>query len=512
MKHLADRADHRFIYLVKPRQIGFSTLYIIDELDDSMWIKGMTCGIIAHEAKRLPEYFNIAKLAFAYFPDQLRPRTKTDTKYMYEFTHRYDGDPLDSSIYVATDVRGGTVQRLHVTESAWIKDRQALKAGSKQAVPLTGRISEETTGNGFGEFYDDFEAARSNPNPTEYDYRAFFYSWIENPEYSLPGECPDKTQEELNILKIGKEKFGIDITDGQILWRRWKIRDLATQNQDTGIGLTGSQLFKQEYPLTIQEAFQAGAGNIFDGERVDGIILNPPLSIKQIEEKYRINWDQRNTKEREIIEALISGARELMRIGVVIWHLPDPRKAYTIGIDPSDGQGSDFGPVDVWEFDETSPQKRRQVAQFYGKVRPDELAEIGVRMAKYYNNAYMGVENNMITTILYVSKIYDNYYFESKVDEKTAKRTKKIGFNTNTLTRDLIIDNFIIAFDEDALEINSPVTVREMKTFVRDPKTKKREHAAGKHDDALFAAFIANHMIQFYPRKARAFVNKPSGF
>ena len=495
--------------ILKFRQGGITTLYIIDELDDAMWIPGMTCGIIAHEAKRLPEYFNIAKLAFSYFPDKLRPRTKTDTKHMYEFTHRFDGDPLDSSIYVATDIRGGTVQRLHITESAWIKDRQRLKAGSKQAVPLTGRISEETTGNGYNEFFDDYEAARQLVNPGDQDYRTYFYSWVEMPAYTLPGELPEKTKNELEIIDIAKKLYNIDVTDGQLIWRRWKIRDLMSKSQNEGVGLTGEQLFKQEYPLTIQEAFQAGSGNVFDSERVDALVPKTPLSKAIIEQKYKVNWDQRSESEKQIVQSLIDGAHKLIDLGVSIWHLPDPRKQYVIGIDPSDGEGADFSPIDVWEFDQNNPTTRRQAAQYYGKMRPDELAELGVLMANYYYKAYMGVENNMLTTILYVSKIYDNYYYESKVDEKTAKKTKKIGFNTNSLTRDLIIDNFIIAFDEEALEINSVTTIREMKTFIKNPKSKRREHADGKHDDTLFAAFIANHMIQFYRRKLRVFEDKP---
>ena len=95
IKHLAERSNHRYNLILKYRQGGVTTLYIIDELDEALWVPGMTCGIIAHEAKRLPEYFNIAKLAFNYLPDEIKPQTKTDTKYMYEFTHRFDGHPLN---------------------------------------------------------------------------------------------------------------------------------------------------------------------------------------------------------------------------------------------------------------------------------------------------------------------------------------------------------------------------------------------------------------------------------
>jgi hypothetical protein len=460
----------------------------------------MTCGIIAHEAKKLPEYFNIAKLAFQYLPIELKPKTKTDTKYMYEFTHRFDGVPLDSSIYVATDVRGGTVQRLHITESAYIKDRNKLKAGSKQAVPVTGWISEETTGNGFNEFYDDYMSARDNKIPSEQDYRAYFYPWVENPEYTLPGRIEDDyTSSELVTKQIAKELYNIDVTDGQLLWRRWKMKELRTKQQ--GIGLTGDQLFKQEYPLTITEAFQSGAGNIFDVDKVDK--LDP---VQPITEQEGINYIQ---AMYPTFPSIVDKFKQLYTRGVWFWELPKPDYKYLIGVDPSDGQGADFGPINIWRKPKDQTEKFEQVAQFYGKARPDELAQLAVDMAIFYNEAFLGVENNMLSTILFVTKIYDNYYFETQYDKKTMKRTKQIGWNTNSRTRDIIIDNFIILFEEDNLVIRSRVTIGEMRTFIKNPENGKREHATGKHDDSLFSDFIALQMRLHDGPRARAFSQKP---
>lgn len=465
LRHLAERGSHRYNLILKARQFGFTTLYCIDYLDEALWVDGMTCGIIAHEAKKLPDYFTIVKRAFENMPDCFKPECKTDTKYMYEFVKRFDGKAMDSSIYVSTDIRGGTVQKLHVTESAYIKDRQALNAGSKQAVPLTGWISEETTGNGFNEFYDFYNDADTNRYGGELDYRTYFYAWHENPEYKLDGELVDITGEEIEL----KSKF--NLSDGQLLWRRWKIRELMTSERGL-LGLSGQQLFKQEYPSTKSEAFQSGAGNVFDSVKIEAVM---PKNI------------------------LLGSAKELTDKGFRIWVDKQYGRDYNIGVDPSDGEGADASCIDIWD-NETN----EQVAQFYGKVRPDELAEL-IRMAgEYYNNAFVGVENNMLTTILLLSKIYDNYYYSTVMDERTAKRTKKIGWNTNAKTRDLMIDDFIIAFEQDALTINSPITLREMKTFVKK-ENGKREHADGKHDDSLFAGFIALQMKKFRRGAVRTF-------
>lgn len=494
LKHIAERGAHRYNRLVKPRQIGFSTLYIIDDLDEAMWVPGMTCGIIAHEAKKLPSYFNIAKLAFDYFPSTLRPKTKTDTKYMYEFTKRFDGLPLDSSIYVATDIRGGTVQRLHITEIAYIKDYQKLKSGSKQAVPVGGSISEETTANGFNQFYDDFMESWDNKNIGAMDYKAYFYSWIENPEYALPGTLNGEyTKDEEEIKRIGLGTFGIKVTDNQLLWRRWKMNELKSDKM--GAGLSTLQLFKQEYPLTVYEAFQSGSGNVFNAQKVDNIVLPDPIGF----DEGVIKLTEAYGEGHEIIEKF----KALHKLGVVFWEFPDPAKRYLIGVDPSDGTGGDNGVVDVWSDDELA-----QCAQYLGNVLPDSLAEIAAEMGRFYNEAFIGVENNLLTTIMFLSKIYSNYYFETKIDEKTQRRTKKIGFNTNTKTRDPMIDNFLILFEDDDLKVRSPITKREMKTFVKK-ENGKREHAEGKNDDALFAGFIAIEMRRHNKPRARGFAINP---
>ena len=474
-------------------------MHAIDLLDEALWVCGMTCGIIAHEQKKLPEYFSIVKRAYTNLPPQLVPRTKTDTKYMYEFTHRFDGDILDSSIYVATNLRGGTVQKLHITEIAYIKNYQELKTGSKQAVPLTGTITEETTGNGFNEFYDDYIDALNNPHPTEMDYKCYFYGWIENPEYTLQGILDKYTPEESEIRKIGKEQFGMEVTDGQLLWRQWKMRELAREKG--GIGLTGSQLFKQEYPLTLSEAFQSGVGNVFDGTKMDLLIPSEPMPKDFISLKIQ-GMDIDDPAKEEMVR----NAHFLFSQGVWFWDLPVPNIEYVIGVDPSDGEGADFSSINVWIKESTE-----QVAQYYGKLRPDELADLIKYIAEFYNKAFVGVENNMLTTILMLSKIYDNYFFETKIDERTFKRTKKLGWNTNSKTRDVMIDEFIIMFEEGHLKIRSKKTIGEMKTFVKKDNGK-REHADGKHDDSLFADFIAIQMVKLARQRPRIFAQKPVGF
>lgn len=499
LKHLAERASHRYNLIVKARQFGFTTLYCIDYLDEALWVSGMSCGIIAHERDALIKIFRIVTRAYDNLPGWMKPKTNAANANELIFDTRFDGFKLDSGIYVSMKVRSGTVQKLHITESAYIKNRAELNAGSKQAVPISGSISEESTGNGLNEFYDAVMEALQKKTFDPMDYKAYFYPWYINAEYTLPGTLENPTHKEIEL------KLRYNVTDGQLLWRRWKMKQLKQDNIEAG--LSGEQLFNQEYPTTILDAFQSGSGNIFDINKLTSIEPEKPKTLEELLQQIEVMFS--NPNDSIIKLQYINQVKELLTHEVSIWRLPVPGKEYVIGCDPSDGEGADSGDVDVWTQDDEG--NKEQVAQFYGKKRPDELAELIKMMAEFYNRAFVGVESNMLSTVLFLVKIYDNYYSKIDIDEKTQKRSKKLGWYTTMKTRDVMIDDFIIHFDEDALKIRSVVTLREMRTFVKK-ESGKREHADGRNDDALFGGFIAVQMFKYNKPRVRVFSGKPAGF
>lgn len=460
LKHLAERGNALRTRILKYRQGGFTTLYCLDYLDDALWNPGFSAAILAHKKETLLEIFYIIKRAFENLPDSIRPTTRQDTTTSYKFDKAYDGQLLDSGIYVSMGLRGGTVQALHVTERAHIEGKasQELEAGSKQAVPLTGRLSEETTANGLNEFYDAFMESWGNKNPELLDSRAFFYAWHEHMEYVLPGKIAKYTPQDIELKKLVKDAYRKELTDGQLLWYRWKEKDISTRD-DMG-GLRADQIMKQENPSVVLEAFQSGAGNVFDLAKLDKMQPKEPLLVTQN--------------------------------GIKIWVKPNKQGEYVLGADPSSGGSLDKTAISIWDR-----KTREQVAQWVGMIPVDEAADMAKLMAEVYFGAFAGIENNVQSMILFFAKIYSHFYSEIVVDERTKRRTKKIGFNTNTRTRDPLIDNFIRYFNDDAIVINSAYTLNEMKTFVKK-ENGKREHADGKHDDALFADMIALRMFDHW--------------
>ncbi|RMG76221.1 MAG: hypothetical protein D6707_12570, partial [Bacteroidetes bacterium] len=84
---------------------------------------------------------------------------------------------------------------------------------------------------------------------------------------------------------------------------------------------------------------------------------------------------------------------------------------------------------------------------------------------------------------------YDNVYVEVIFDEKKNRKTKKIGWNTNERTRNLVLDNLEDLFDEGSFLPNNVFLKKEMMNFVIN-KNGKREARSGQHDDLIMATAI----------------------
>lgn len=471
--------------ILKYRQGGVTTLFCIDYLDDALWTPGFSAAIIAHERGTLDKIFEIVDRAFENLPASIKPVTDRNTLRLLKFKRTFDGQKLDSQIYVALKLRGGTVQALHITERAFIEGDKSteLEAGSKQAVPVTGRITEETTANGFNEFYDSFMQDYENENPGELDTLALFFAWHQDPQYQIEGELGERTEADIKLDQTVFDNYGYHLSDQQLIWYNWKMKDLekAARASEDSVRLTGRQLMQQEYPSTVLEAFQSGQGSVFDNELLNQMTAAKP--IKAVKSKS-------NPGETiYIYDEYVSGA------------------FYGLGCDPSDGSGDPAG-IAVWSED------YKKVAEWSGLLRPDNLAKLIKEVAELYGDAFAGVENNMLSTVLFLSKIYQNYFITVRVDQKYQTTTKKLGWSTTGKSRDIMIDDFIMHFEEGELANLSKLTINQMKTFVTK-EGGKREHAVGKHDDMLFADMIALQMIKHKRQsrhKTRTFARKPQGF
>lgn len=244
------------------------------------------------------------------------------------------------------------------------------------------------------------------------------------------------------IVKIA-ERYNVVLAPDQIYW--WRMTKASQK-----------KLMNQEHPSFPDDAFLSSAMMVFEED-----------AIKAIEPKEPIRTTSRGWK---------------------IYKEPQAGHWYVCVGDPADGTGGDYSAGEIYDG-----ITLEQVAEFYDNtikqtVFGEHVLPEGARM---YNNAILVIESNKgETTIDRAKQVYGNLFMRTSFDERTNKKTNKIGWETNSHTRDLMLDDLEELVNDGTVKVNSAILKSEMLTFVTNPDGK-REAKSGYHDDATIASAIA---------------------
>lgn len=252
--------------ILKGRQQGIST-YIEGRL---FWRVTHNAGrrafILTHEAEATNNLFGMADRYLQLCPPQFKPSVGASSQRELSF------DKLDSGYRVGTagnknTGRSSTIQYFHGSEAAFWENSEDIAKGALQAVPDAKgtEVFIESTANGkLNWYYEQWMLAQSG----ESDYIPIFIPWFWQEEYrTKPSERFVLTREEAHLRKA----FNLDLS--QLAWRRKKIAELSSA------GLRGEDEFRQEYPSTWEEAFEASSlGLAFEKlNRTQHMVRNFPI-------------------------------------------------------------------------------------------------------------------------------------------------------------------------------------------------------------------------------------------
>lgn len=444
----------------KARKARVSTWYLLFYLDDTMFHSNVHTTIIAHRDKDVKKLFKIVKLAHRTCPDEIKlkdGRTWSKPLANYDNVNELRFDGVNSSISIALEVRGDTPNNLHISEAHYIEDEK-IKAslGSVPNIKYGSNITIESTGNGVGGFfYDLCEAAQAGNSV----YDLMFSPWFNKAENSYPApEDFAPTQEEITMRDRVRTFFNIELSNDQLFW--WRMTK-AEQGR----------LMPQEFPTLIEDCFMATGNVVFEMDKVINIKVQPPKFKRRIEVDI---FDPNKEKRRKIYE-------------VSIWEEPKPGHRYVVGGDPSEGIGGDNSVVEV--FDAIT---LNQVAEIVaGDMPPDHMDVVVDNLARYYNMAIAAIERNNHGHLVLdrLKTRYPHIYCKVITDEKTLKKTKKLGWETNSHTRDMMLDRFEQLVRECTVTIRSAILKSELLTFIVN-EDGKRIAKTGKKDDTILASAI----------------------
>jgi hypothetical protein len=188
--------------------------------------------------------------------------------------------------------------------------------------------------------------------------------------------------------------------------------------------------------------------------------------------------------------------REYYDRNLFVWHRPMQSVRYLLSADVARGDGRDFSAFHVFE-----PETMLQVAEYCGKLKPDEFAKVIDSTGREYNNALVVVENNNIgMSCLRDLQLleYPNVYFSRKGDTKQGEAVNMTygnpdidlipGFTTSPKTRPLMVAKIEEYLRNHNLTVNSKRLLDQLRTFIWH--NGKAEAMKGYNDDLIMAAAI----------------------
>ena len=383
--------------------------------------------------------------------------------------------------------------------------------------PLTMEISESTANGMAGYFYDEYQMAKEGTSSRKALFIPFFF--IENDMIRFK----DKKETRLFILDL-LEGRGVTTSPndnsepGQYLWSlwekgatlehiKWYIKKRASFHDHASMA--------SEAPSDDVECFKYSGNlvfNIYTIEVMRERYVSPPEFIGDISQ---------SEKTKRII--LTKNPNGLLRI----WKRPDDTRTsneYLVIVDVG-GRSKNSDPscitvINRWNL-RFSGGKPEVVARWHGHIRYDWLAYKAVKIARYYKNALLAFESNTfdkkkseasefveegdhIRGILKkIEDIYPNLYMRAATDPEDIRNGiyKKIGFQTNKKTKQDMVDNFIVAFEDDMFIDPDERMYKEASKYEQRPDGSYGNiPGRGNHDDILMTDMIGALISEDMPK------------
>lgn len=435
-------------------------------------------------------------------PDWLRPKTGRDTIKFLKDTQKlkiYDnGSKLGA--FSSKGLRGMTPTLLFWDETAWTEKGDKFWTSAFPTLQTGGAAIMVSTPSGLDAvFYKTFMGARNGEN----NFVPVELWWYNDPRYNKD-LCWLKNKGKENEIRLVDENWDnkkrIQMADdGWEASSPWFEEQIRGANGDM-------RKIAQELLCSF-----LGSGDNFIAEEY----------LKRIQEKE--------------IETPIR--QEYLDLNMWIWEDAKEGETYLMPIDASPGHGEDNSTINILKTVEIIEEKvvqkgdkvkkvkiKRhkviQVAEYYGKVVPQMLAEIAYQFGKRYNNAYCVVDITGGYGVQTVEKLlefgYENVHFAEVTHKPSRDRLQgyiKKGQKTMpdgaVVNVDLIPGFFIgnnrasvllemqRAIHLEDVIIKSIRLLNELKTFVTVAGNRVADHKRSFHDDSIMGLSIGLYVLNF---------------
>jgi hypothetical protein len=499
--------------VLKPRRSGLSTYCLSRYYRASTFAKQKRIAIVAHDDETNQTLFNMVRTMERNHPQALKPKVG------YLGRRELHWEQLNTRFRLGTaggsEIVGDQISYLHCSEvSRWgnnAKDYASALLKNVAIADNTEVIFESTARGVGGFFYTMFWGAYDAGGASGYE--ADFFPWYVFDAYTK--EFSSKAQKEEFKESLGKdpryggeeelrladEEITYDLGDEGIVTFKVTLENLFWRRQAIDINCQGRlEDFHQDYPTSAREAFLASGRMVFDRNLLERIRQRVDSQLEPQRYTLVVNRREDSGDMKYLMEPEQFGELE-------IFSEPVHGIEYRIGVDVSEGIEINERDTDYSVAVVLNALTAEQVAMLRTKTDPDLLAWKLTTLAQYYNGAMLVVERNnhgLVTLRALLDKHnYVNLFTEIKQDEKTTKRTKRVGFLTTMRSRPQLIDTLREMLRNEDLLIKSSKLVDELMTFVILSNGKEAANY-GAHDDCVMALALASWGLAKHPHRALA--------
>ena len=190
-------------------------------------------------------------------------------------------------------------------------------------------------------------------------------------------------------------------------------------------------------------------------------------------------------------------------MGVWVWKYYLSDHKYVISADVARGDANDYSTFQIFDIITSE-----QVAEYKGKLPPDQFATVLAEAGRRYGDALVCPENNTYGYAVVMKLVdigYKNLYFKHEKDKFAAlycngvPEVSKIGFQTNSQSRGQVLTKLEETIRTSAVRFYSTRFYEELKTFVW--KGNKAQAQKGRNDDLVIAAAIGVWLFDTDPHR-----------
>jgi len=390
---------HQKIIILKPRQIGISTLLRAYALWQTYTTEDpLKFGVISFHQRSAKNLRRMDKTMHESLPFILHRPLSLDNATTMAFAD--SGAELSS---FTAGSKGGTrsfmLSSVHLSEFAFYDDPQEMLAQIIATVGTGQIIIESTPDQPADTFHRLIMGAPEN------GWHLVTYWWWQHFNYrqEAPKDFVPSEDEERLV-----QQYGVD--NDQLYWRRNQIATL------------GLEKFRREYPGSLDDAFHFASAAYFS-----------------LEDMYNIDAIQFDGEDR-------------------LYEEPRDNDVYAIGVDVAAGVGRDYSAITVVSMGTLQPVYHYRC----NTISPSGFSDKVLQVAQWFNNARVLCEsNNHGHVVLYRLRHYGYRNLWVTPDGKDWTTTTKSKLDAYETLREYIAEGLIVQMDAQVLaELRCLVVLR----------------------------------------------------